>query len=148
MEQITIIWLAVAVVMAVIEAVTVQLVSIWFAIGAVAGCITSLFTPSLTIQLIVFAVVSALALIITRPVVKRIKVKKAEPTNSDKYIGRNAVVIETIDNASAKGQVKVGSSVWTARSQDGSPIKEGTSVTVTAIEGVKLIVQTKQQGQS
>ena len=141
MDSITIIWLIVAIVMAVVEAATVQLVSIWFAIGAVAGCITSLITPSIPIQLIVFAVVSALALLITRPVVKRIKVKKAEATNSDRYIGQEAVVIEAIDNNAAKGMVRVGATKWTARSADGSPIEEGATVTVTAIEGVKLIVK-------
>lgn len=143
MSQATIIWLIVAVVMAVVEAATVQLVSIWFALGAAAGCITSLFTESVSIQLIVFAVVSAIALMITRPLVKRIKVKKAEATNSDRFIGKEAVVIEAIDNAAAKGMVKVGTSKWTARSADGCPIEAGATVSVTAIEGVKLIVKTK-----
>lgn len=141
MDSITIIWLIVAVVMAVVEAATVQLVSVWFAIGAVAGCVTSLITPSIPIQLIVFAVVSAFALVITRPLVKRIKVKKAEATNSDRYIGQEAVVIQAIDNNAAKGMVRVGTTKWTARSADGSPIEEGATVTVTAIEGVKLIVK-------
>ena len=141
MSQVTIIWLVVAVIMAIIEASTVQLVSIWFAVGAVAGCITSLFTENLSIQLIVFAVVSALALIITRPLVKRIKVKKAEATNADRTIGKTGVVIETIDNAAAKGLIKVGNTTWSARSVDGKSIEKGASVTVAAIEGVKLMVK-------
>ncbi len=141
MDTVTLIWLIVAFVMATFEAVTVQLVSIWFAIGAVAGCITSLITGNLTIQLVVFAVVSALALLITRPIVKHIKVKKAEATNADRYLGKSAVVTEAIDNAAATGLVRVDSSVWTARSFDGKPIEEGASVTVAAIEGVKLIVK-------
>ena len=141
MDSMTIIWLVIAVVMAVVEAVTVQLVSVWFAIGAAAGCITSLITDSIPIQLIVFAAVTAIALAVTRPLVKRIKVKKAEATNSDRYIGKQGVVTQAIDNSAAKGLVKVGSSVWTARSQDGKPIEEGASVKVIAIEGVKLIVK-------
>lgn len=141
MSQVTIIWLVAAVVMAIIEASTVQLVSIWFAIGAVAGCITSLFTESIPIQLIVFAAVSALALIVTRPLVKRIKVKRAEATNADRYIGKTGVVIDTIDNAAAKGLVKVGNTTWSARSLDGKPIEKGASVIVAAIEGVKLMVK-------
>lgn len=141
MDKMTIIWLVLAVVMAVVEASTVQLVSVWFAVGAVAGCITSLLTDSVPIQIIVFAVVTALALLITRPMVKRMKVKKAEATNSDRYIGKTGVVLQAIDNAAAKGLVRVGSTTWTARSQDGQPIEEGASVTVCAIEGVKLIVK-------
>ena len=141
MDKMTIIWLVIAVVMAVVEASTVQLVSVWFAVGAVAACITSLFTQSIPIQIVVFAAVTALALVITRPLVKKMKVKKAEATNSDKYIGREGVVTQAIDNNAAKGQVKIGSSVWTARSQNGQPVEEGALVTVTAIEGVKVIVK-------
>lgn len=141
MDKMTIVWLIAAVVLAVIEASTVQLVSIWFAIGATAACITSLLTPDVPTQLIIFAAVSALALIVTRPMVKRFKVKKAEATNSDKYIGQEAVVIEAIDNAAAKGMVRAGSTKWTARSQDDSPIEAGRTVKVVAIEGVKLIVR-------
>ena len=141
MSQATIIWLVVAAVMAIVEASTVQLVSVWFAVGAVAGCVTSLFTENVSIQLIVFAVVSAAALLITRPLVQRIKVKKAEATNADRLIGQEAVVIEAIDNTQAKGMVKVGASKWTARSMDDRPIDEGATVTVAAIEGVKLIVK-------
>lgn len=141
MDKMTIIWLVIAVVMAAVEASTVQLVSVWFAVGAVAGCITSLFTDSIPIQIIVFVAVTAIALLVTRPMVKRIKVKKAEATNADRYIGKTGIVIEAIDNENAKGLVKVDSSTWTARSEDDQPIEEGALVTVTAIEGVKLIVK-------
>ena len=141
MSQAVIIWLVVAVIMAVVEAFTVQLVSVWFAVGAVAGCITAIFTDNVSIQLIVFVAVSLVAMLITRPLVKRMKVKKAEATNSDKYIGKTAVVIEAIDNAAAKGQVKVGNATWSARSVDGKQIEAGASVTVVAIEGVKLMVE-------
>ena len=78
MNTMTIIWLVLAVVMAVVEGMTVQLVSIWFCIGAVAACITSLFTDSILIQGVVFVVVSAIALLVTRPLVKRLKRRGAE----------------------------------------------------------------------
>ena len=141
MDTMTIIWLVLAVVMAAVEAATVQLVSIWFVIGSVAACVTSLFTDNILIQVIVFVAVTALALIITRPIVKKMRSKAPEPTNSDRYIGKEGVVITTIDNTAARGQVRVGSSAWTARSEDDSVISEGAKVTVTAIEGVKLIVK-------
>ncbi|MDE6123912.1 MAG: NfeD family protein, partial [Eubacterium sp.] len=43
-------------------------------------------------------------------------------------------------NIDAKGQVKVDNQIWSARSEDGSQIAEGTKVNVLRIEGVKLIV--------
>ena len=141
MSTMTIIWLVIAIVMGVLEACTVQLVSLWFAIGGVAACITSLFTDKLYIQLIVFVAVTAIALAITRPIVKRMKQKRPEATNADRYIGRRGIVLQEIDNARAKGLVKVDNEKWTARSVDGQPSPEGEDVTITAIEGVKLIVK-------
>ena len=126
---------------AVLEGLTVQLVSVWFAIGGLAACITSLFTDSIPIQAVVFVVVTAIALVVTRPLVKKLRKKKAEPTNADRYLGKTAVVVERIDNENATGLVKVDNQKWTARSVDGSPIEEGLTVTVAAIEGVKLMVQ-------
>ena len=87
-----------------------------------------------------FVVVTAIALAVTRPIVKRMKQKRPEATNADRYIGKHGIVLQNIDNAHAKGMVKVDNEKWTARSADGQPIKEGEDVTVTAIEGVKLIV--------
>ena len=140
MSTMTIIWLVIAVVMGVTEACTVQLVSVWFAIGSAAACITSLFTDQIYIQVIVFVVVTAIALAVTRPLVKRLKRKRPEATNADRYIGKSAVVVEAIDNDHAKGLVKVDNEKWTARSVDGQLIEPGDRVVVTAIEGVKLIV--------
>ena len=141
MSTATIIWLIIAIAMGVLEACTVQLVSLWFAIGGAAACITSLFTDKLTIQLIVFVVVTAVALVATRPIVKRMKQKRPEATNADRYIGKHAVVLEAIDNDHAKGLAKVDNEKWTARSANGQPIEKGARVIVTAIEGVKLIVK-------
>ena len=139
METMTIIWLVLAVLMAAVEAATVQLVSIWFVVGALAACITSLLTGSIIIQVIVFVAVTAAALIITRPIIKKMREKKPEPTNSDRYLGKTAVVLQAIDNEQARGMVLVDNQKWTARSADGKPIPEGAQVTVTAIEGVKLL---------
>ena len=141
MEKMTIIWLAVAVLMAAVEASTTQLVSIWFAVGGVAACITSLFVDSVWIQIAVFVAVSGVALILTRPLAKRLKEKNIEHTNSDRFVGQEGVVVAAIDNDAAAGQVRVGTSLWSARSADGSPIPAETKVIVTAIEGVKLIVE-------
>ena len=72
----TIFWLIFTVVTAVLEGLTVQLVSVWFAIGGLAACITSLFTDSIPIQAVVFVVVTAIALVVTRPLVKKLRKKK------------------------------------------------------------------------
>ena len=141
MDNMTLFWLILAVVTAILEACTVQLVSIWFTLGGLAACITSLFTDNIIIEAVVFVAVTAIALAATRPLVKRLRKKKAEPTNADRYIGKTAVVINAIDNERAQGMVKTDNEKWTARSESGELIPEGAVVTVKAIEGVKLIVE-------
>ena len=143
MNSMTIIWLVALIVLAVLEGITVQLVSIWFAIGAAAACVTSLITDNIIIQIAVFIAVSAIVLAATRPLVKKMRKKGIEHTNADRYVGKIAVVIQAIDNNKAEGLVKVDNQKWTARSANGDPIPEGTEVTVTAIEGVKLMVEKK-----
>lgn len=137
----SIFWLVLAVVMGVLEASTAQLVSIWFAVGAVGGCVTSLITDKIWIQVVVALVVTVITLIATRPLAKRVINTKKTHTNSDRNIGKTAIVIADIDNLEAKGQVKVESTVWSAKSADDSVITKDTKVVVKAIEGAKLVVE-------
>ena len=133
-------WLAAIIVFLILEAVTVGLASIWFAIGGVAALITSFLTKNIVIQIAVFAVVSAVALALIFPAVRKSMHKEHVKTNADRYIGKLAVVTENVSNIDAKGQVKVDNQIWSARSIDGRDLPVGTKVIVLRIEGVKLIV--------
>ncbi len=134
------VWLAAVLVFVIIEAATAQLVTIWFAIGAVCAFIVSVFTDSLALQILVFAAVSGVALILTRPIVRKFTNSKKVPTNADMYIGMQGIVLEDINNLECTGLVKVKGSLWSARSSDDTEIDSGSSVRVEKIEGVKLIV--------
>lgn len=133
-------WLAVIIVAAVVEGSTAQLVSIWFVAGGVGALIANLCGAELWTQTVVFVVVTAVTLVSTRPLVKKLMNFKKEETNADRYIGKDGIVIAEINNTLGVGQVNVLGSVWTARSEDGSVIKIGEHVLIKAIEGVKLIV--------
>ncbi len=136
------VWIIFAVFMLICEGLTTQLVSIWFVLGAAAAAVTCIFTDNILIQSIVFVSVSLLALIATRPLVKKyLKNRKKEPTNSDRLIGRVAIVTMDIINQKGEGQVNVDGKIWSAKSVDGSEIKSGANVKICAIEGVKLVVE-------
>ena len=138
------IWIGIMVLMAVIEGISAQLVSVWFVVGGLAAAVVSFFVPSVTIQLFVFVGVSLLLLAVTRPFVRKVKAStKVTPTNADRYIGKTAVVIDDIDCINGGGQVKVGGSVWSAKTADGVSIPKGSEVTVKGIMGVKLLVEPK-----
>ena len=137
------VWIGLTGIFGLLEAMTAQLVSIWFVIGSVSALGAYFFGASTAVQIIVFIVVSALALVITRPIVKRFTQTKVQATNADSYIGFDAVVTEEINNVMATGAVKVKGIEWTARSSDDDIIAKGDIVTVRSIEGVKLIVERK-----
>jgi membrane protein implicated in regulation of membrane protease activity len=61
-------------------------------------------------------------------------------------IGQDCIVVEEIDNMKGVGEVSVGGRVWTARmaAADGRAAK-GSVLRVLRIEGVKLIVEEKEQ---
>ena len=72
--------------------------------------------------------------------VKRIMDFKKVSTNSDRNIGKRALVVAEINNKKETGEVKVYSMIWTARSIDDTIIPENSEVIIESIKGVKLIV--------
>lgn len=134
-------WLAMIVAAVVVEAMTNQLVSIWFVLGGIAALIGNLCGAPLYAQWILFVVVSALALVCTRPFVRKLTHFRRQDTNAGRCVGQIAVVTQEINNTAAAGQAKVLGSIWTARSARGTVIPAGTEVVVRAIEGVKIIVE-------
>ena len=64
-------WLGAVILFGIIEALTVGIVSIWFSIGALAALIASALHAAPWLQITIFLAVSAAALIITRPLIKK-----------------------------------------------------------------------------
>ena len=143
METTSICWLAVFVLLIVIELATMGLTTIWFAGGAVAGFIASMLGANVVIQAVVFFVVSIVLLIFTRPFAVRYINSNKTKTNIDGLIGQEALVLEEINNIREPGCASLEGKEWTARSVDDTVIPADTVVIVERIEGVKLIVKTK-----
>ncbi len=136
-------WAVAIIVFGIAEAVTAQLVSIWFVAGSIAALIAGLCNAPIIVQVVLFLAVTIIALVITRPLVKKYITPKKEATNADKVIGQIGVVTEEINNINATGQVKVDGKIWTARSLENKIIPNGDEVIIDRIEGVKLIVTNK-----
>ena len=139
-------WLVLLVLFAGVEGLTAGLISIWFCAGSLAGLIAAMAHASIWVQIVVFAVVSLLAMAVVRPIAKKHWQPTIQKTNVDSILGSEGLVIEAIDNIRGTGQVKIGGIVWTARSEDGSPIEEGALVTVDRVEGVKVMVSLAEKG--
>lgn len=124
-----------------VEICTVNLVSIWFAIGAFLTMLVSFMTDSLLIQITVFALSSLIALLATKPLVKKLKKTEVVPTNYDRILGQRAEVTKKITEDNY-GEVKVLGSIWTAVSD--SVIEVGEKVVVDRVDGVKLVVKKEE----
>ena len=135
------VWLIIAVVLGVIEAVTVSLISVWFAVGALAAIIPAYFGVPFWGQILVFLAVSAVAFAFTKRFFKDVVKVEKQPTNSDSLIGTEGIVTAEINNLEGRGKVYISGLTWSARSFDGNDIPEGAVVTVEKIEGVTLIVK-------
>ncbi len=142
------IWFALAILLLVVELVTTQFVSIWFSASAlITGVVVAIFDEMQLIwQIVIFVALSVVALIATKPLVKKITGKpKDAKTNLELNIGKTAVVIETIDNIKETGAVKINGLVWTARSDDGSIIEQGEVVIFKQVSGNKAIVSKNKE---
>jgi len=136
----SVIWLALTVIFAVVEAATLGLTAIWFAAGSLVAMVAALLHAPLWLQVVLFLLVAAVTLYFTRGLAKNYNVSR-QKTNADRVIGMEGIVLQQIDNEHAAGQVRVNGQVWTARSVTQQIIVAGARVTIKAIEGVKVIVE-------
>ena len=137
----TAVWLVAMIVLLIVEGMAPGLVSIWFALGALAAMISAMLKAPLWLQVVWFVAVSALSLLLTRPLAKKYVNAHTTPTNADMAIGQDCVVTEEIDNIRGTGAVTVGGKIWTARmDSDGETAAVGEILKTLRIEGVKLIV--------
>jgi len=140
-------WLIIAVILFVIEGVTVQLVCLWFAVGSIAALIAAALGAPTWVQFLVFLLASIASLFLGRPVLMKLLATKKEATNADRVIGSTAVVLEEIDNVRETGRVRAMGLDWTARTQGTERIPFQEQVRVLRIEGVKLIVEPLESGE-
>ena len=137
-----IVWLIVAIVFAIAEAMTPSLTLIWFSIGALAMIFLSTFIESILIQVILYGIISvALLIFVTKKIVKKDENHQYD-TNLRAVMKKRGVVKKDIV-PNKTGIVIIESEEWSAISLDNETILKDTVVEVVKIEGVKLIVKKK-----
>ena len=137
------IWLVVALVLVGVELATLAFISLYLAVGAVGAGIASVAGADLPLQVLVFAVVAIASLVLTRkPLMRALGKTPVVVSNAPNVIGKRAVMTVAVDaGPGQRGQVRVGTEYWSARSEDENPIADGTTVEVAGIDGVALVVR-------
>lgn len=133
-------WLALMLLLLVVEVLVVDLLFIMFAGGAFAAGVAALLGAPLIWQVVVFGAVSALLLVAIRPwaLEKFRKPEAATATNVNALTGKPAVVLAP--TSASGGRVKLSGEVWTARYEGSGSLPEGTPVTVVRIDGATAVV--------
>ena len=105
----------------------------------------SFVIDSVFIQTFVFVLSSIALLFFTKPFVTKITKKDAVVTNANQIIGKLGTVIKEVNSLEGTGQIKVGSEIWSAITNESENIPKGTKVKVLEIDGVKAVVTSEIQ---
>ena len=133
-------WLALAVVLGVVEITTLDLTFLMLAAGALAGTGVALAGGALWLQAVIALVTAVAMLAVVRPVALRhLRTPGASRTGVAALVGAEAVALERVDAHS--GFVKLKGEVWAARTYDPSHVIEpGRHVEVMQIDGATAVV--------
>lgn len=133
-------WLGAALLLAVVEILSLDLVLIMFAGGALAAAGVAALGAPLWLQIVTFGVVSVLLLAALRPYLLR-HLRHRVPlveTNVAAHVGRSVVVVQTVTERG--GRVKLAGEVWTARTERDEVLEVGAEARVARIEGATAVV--------
>ncbi|MBE2314814.1 NfeD family protein [Solirubrobacter sp. CPCC 204708] len=136
-----VIWLILAVALAVGEIATLGFFLAPFAGGAAVAAVLAAFGAGTTIEAAAFLVVSIILLAALRPLARSHQKTKALKMGTAALVGQTAMVVERIANDEGVGCVKLDGEIWTARAYDDDAVIEpGTKVHVLEIRGATALV--------
>lgn len=135
-------WLVFSGIFFILEIFTTGFLIFWLGIAALCSMVASFFISNLLIQTVIFVIISILLIIFTRPLINKLlkfDQKEVLPTNTNRLINKEGIVIDDIKPLSTTGKIKVGGELWSAISE--TEIPKNTRVKVIGIDGVKLKVE-------
>ena len=134
------VWLGLVVVTIIIEFLTLELVSIWVSVGSLVGLILELCGVPLEWQIVVAVVVTIVCILGLRRFCVKFLLKSKEKTNMDIYIGAKEKLVTKIDGGGL-GSICINGVTWSAKSENGESIKEGSLVEILRLEGNRFVVR-------
>jgi membrane protein implicated in regulation of membrane protease activity len=138
-----VLWVVLAIALAIAEAFTATLLVIMFAAGALAAAGAAALGAPVLLQAIVFAIVSGLSVGAVRPIIikhARSALESGEiPFGVEAIEGSHGLVLEEVD--ADRGMIKIDGEMWQARSFDGNEkYLPGERVRVVKVRGATAIV--------
>ena len=134
-------WLGLAIVLAAIEAATVDFVFLMFAGGSLAGAVAAALGAGFPLQVVIAVSVALLLLLVVRPMIKRqfTDGEVDHQIGASALVGREARVLQAVTDTD--GRIKLAGETWSARvAEGGTPCTPGQQVRVVSIQGATAIV--------
>ena len=136
-----VLWIIVAVILAVGEILTLSFFLAPFAFGALLAALADVAGLPAAASWGVFIVASLITLLVVRPIARSHRKMPAQiRTGTAALIGKRGIVVERVSNDEAVGCVKIDGEVWTARSYDDDVYDIGARVHVVEIRGATALV--------
>ena len=112
-----------------------------FAIGAAAGGATALLGGGLTLQILIAVLASAGSAAVLIPYGRRLGQNSDHGgVGANRWVGKEAVVLAEIPGRGEVGRIRVDREEWMAESLTGAPIRIGSTVLVSRVDGTRLVV--------
>ncbi|MFJ2620283.1 NfeD family protein [Glutamicibacter sp. NPDC087344] len=141
-----VIWLAVFLLLAIVEMLSLDLYFIMLGVGALGGVTVALLDGPVWLQVVVFCIVSLLMILLVRPIAVRHLKKSPEGfrTNIERLIGEDALILEPTSRLS--GSAKIQGEIWTARAEPNMPtMMPGSYAKVRRVEGATAYLEPAPQ---
>ncbi|MGH9222295.1 MAG: NfeD family protein [Acidimicrobiales bacterium] len=113
-----------------------------FAAGAAAAAVVGFVGASVGIAWLVFVLISAVASSVLWPLRKRLDSRNPRSEiGANRWVGRQAYVLKDIPGRTGEtGLVRLDREEWRAESLVGVPIRAGSTVLVSRVDGTRLVV--------
>ncbi len=136
------VWLGTAAVFAVGEiAVAGSFFLLPFAAGALVAAVVAFLGGAVALEWLAFVIVSGLGAAVLRPLARRLDLGPTHAIGANRWVGRQAYVLRDIPSEpGATGLIRLDREEWRAESLMGIPIRAGSTVLVSRVDGTRLVV--------
>ena len=142
-----ILWMIFAAICIVGEIFTMGFFIFWFGIGAAIAGVIALLGGGPILQWGTFIVVSGVLFLLSRRLSEKFTKKQPPGIGADRFVGKDGIVIEEINNDENTGRVRLKKELWRADSETGVIIKTGEKVNVVKMDGTSLVVKVTSEGE-
>ncbi len=133
------IWLAIVVLLIIVELITVHLTTIWFVVSALVSLILAFYSKNFFLQVLVFLLLGIFLLITTKNTLLKLLAKYRHKKNINYLLGMKGQVVTPITKE-RWGEVKIEETIWKAEAD----INLLKNVSITVVEINKNIIKVEK----